>query len=133
MLNDRTNKNMSFKFVVITDWKDRTSKFMCDNKESYMKHLIKNPDMCELIGGTYQQIKPVFDVDAYETDPNIDEILADINKVFPDKSVYYAKREPREYKGRMKFSYRFYVDGVRIVAKNLKKKKMVLIKILFMI
>ena len=76
---------MNFNFVVITDWKDRTSKFMCDNKESYMKHLIKNPDMCELIGGTYQQIKPVFDVDAYETDPNIDEILAEINKVFPDK------------------------------------------------
>jgi len=77
--------------------------------------------MCELIGGTYQQIKPVLDVDAYETDPNIDDILADINKVFPNKSVYYAERKPRKYKIRIKYSYCFYVDGVRIIAKNLKK------------
>jgi hypothetical protein len=57
--------------------------------------------MCELIGGTYQQIKPILDVDAYETDPNINEILAELNKVFPNKEVYYAKRDPREYKGKL--------------------------------
>ena len=107
LFNNRTNKNMKFNYVLIFYWNDRTSKYICDNVEGYNKHLSKYADMCELIGGTYQQTKPVFDVDAYETDPNIDEILADINKVFPDKSVYYAKREPREYKGRMKFSYRF--------------------------
>jgi hypothetical protein len=37
--------------------------------------------------------KPVLDVDAYETDPYISEIIADINKVFPDKPVYYDKRD----------------------------------------
>jgi hypothetical protein len=119
--NNRTNKTMNFNYVIITNWKDRTSKYTCDNIEGYNKHLAKNPDMCELIGGTYQQIKPILDVDAYETDPNINEILAEINKVFPNKSVYYAKRDPREYKGKIKYSYRFYVDGVRIIAKNLKK------------
>ena len=65
--------------------------------------------------------KPVLDVDAYETDPNINEILVNIEKLFPNNSVYYAKRDPREHKGRIKYSYRLYVDGVRIIAKNLKK------------
>jgi hypothetical protein len=63
--------------------------------------------VCELIGGTYQQIKPILDVDAYETDPSINEILAKIKKGFPKKSVYYAKRDPREYQGKMKYSNRF--------------------------
>ena len=121
LVNNRTNKNMNFNYVIITYWNDRTSKYTCDNIEGYNKHLAKNADMCELIGGTYQQIKPVLDVDAYETDPKISEIIADINKVFPNKPVYYAKRDPREYKGKMKYSYRFYVDGVRIISKNLKK------------
>jgi len=121
LVNNRTNKNMNFNYVIITNWKDRTSKYTCDNIEGYNKHLAKNADMCELIGGTYQQIKPVLDVDAYETDPKISEIIADINKVFPNKPVYYAKRDPREHKGKMKYSYRFYVYGVRIIAKNLKK------------
>ena len=88
--NNRTNKTMNFNYVLITNWKDRTSKYVCDNVEGYSKHLAKNADMCELIGGTYQQIKPVLDVDTYETDPSISEIIANSNKVFPNKSVYYA-------------------------------------------
>ncbi len=99
--NNRTNKTMNYYYAWITDWKDRTSKYTCDNVEGYYKHLAKNGDMCELIGGTYQQIKPILDVDAYETDPNINEILAELNKVFPNKEVYYAKRDPREYKGKL--------------------------------
>ena len=63
----------------------------------------------------------------------MNEVIADINKVFPDKSIYYAKRDPREYKGKMKYSYRFYVDGVRITSKNLKALLMDLTKIKFMI
>ena len=55
--NNRTNKNMNFNYVLITNWKDRTSTYTCDNVEGYNKHLAKNADMCELIGRTYQQIK----------------------------------------------------------------------------
>ena len=71
--NNRTNKNMNFNYVIITNWKDRTSIYTCDNIEGYNKHLAKNADMCELIGRTYQQIKPVLDVDTYEAYPNIRE------------------------------------------------------------
>ena len=46
-----------------------------------------------------QQIKPVFDIDAYDAKPDINSIIADINKIFPDKPVKYAEREPREFKG----------------------------------
>ena len=106
--------------VLITKFNDRTSKYMCDNEKGYKQYLKENPDMCENIGEYGQQIKPVFDVDAYEAEPDVNEIIADINKIFPGKSVNYAKREPRDYKGKMKYSYRFYVDGVRITSKNLK-------------
>ncbi len=58
--------------------------------------------MCDLIGRTYQQIKPILDVDAYETDPNINEILPEINKVFHIKPVHYARRDPREHKRKIK-------------------------------
>ena len=107
-----------FNKVLITKFNDRTSKYMCDNEKGYKQYLKENQDMCENIGEYGQQIKPVFDVDAYEVEPDINEIIADINKIFPGKSVNYAKREPRDYKGKMKFSYRFYVDDVRITSKT---------------
>ncbi len=77
--------------------------------------------MVEDIGKYGQQIKPVFDIDAYEYDIIVSEIIADINKLFSDKPDYYAKREPREYKGKIKYSYRFYVDKVKITSKRLKQ------------
>ena len=120
MLSNNSKMN-NFKKVFITKFNDRGYKYECDNIEGYKKHLKENPNMAENIGEYGQQIKPIFDIDAYDTDPNIDEIILDINTLFPEKTVNYAKREPREYKGKMKYSYRFYVDGVRIIAKNLKK------------
>ena len=103
---------MLFKKVLITNFKDRSFRFECDSIEEYNKYLKTHPDMAEIIGGFGQQIKPVFDIDAYDSDINMNEVIADINKVFPNKSIYCAKRDPREYKGKMKYSYRFYVDGV---------------------
>ena len=103
-----------FNKVLITKFNDRASKYICDNEKGYKQYLKENPDMVENIGEYGQQIKPILDVDAYDAEPNIDEIIADIQKIFPNKSVNYAKREPRDYKGKMKYSYRFYVDGVRI-------------------
>ena len=106
---------MLFKKVLITNIKDRSFRFECDSIEEYNKYLKNHPDMAEIIGGFGQQIKPVLDVDAYETDINIDEVIADIKRIFPNKVIFYAKREPREYKEKgMKYSYRFYVDEVRI-------------------
>ena len=67
--------------------------------------------MFECIGEFEQQIKPVFDVDAYDVEQDIDAIIAENKKMFAHKQVNYAKREPRDYKGK---SYRFYVADVRI-------------------
>jgi len=93
--------------VLITCFNNRSSCYMCDNIDGYKAHLKSNPNMVEDIGKYGQQIKPVFDIDAYEKDIIVSEITADFNKLFPDKPVYYAKREPREYKGKIKYSYRF--------------------------
>jgi hypothetical protein len=108
--------------VFITDLNNRNIKFECKNNKDYYEYLKDNAGMVELIGGYEQQIKPVFDVDAYNIDPDINEIMADIKKIFPDKIVKFAKREPREFKNKgVKYSYRAYVQGVRITYKNLKK------------
>ena len=88
------------KQVVITNIHDRQFKYTCDNETGYMKHLKTNPAMCEVIGEYKQYIKPVFDVDAYQNDIDIDAVKADINMLFPNKSINYAKREPRETKKR---------------------------------
>lgn len=116
------NYNMNyFNKVFITNIHDRTSRYECNNIDGYKEHLKSNPNMVEIIGEYNQQIKPIFDIDAYDAKPDINSIITDINKLFPNKSVKYAKRDQREYKGKLKYSYRFYVLGVRITSKNLKQ------------
>jgi hypothetical protein len=112
---------MTFNIIKITSLYNRSFEYICDNIEDYNKYIKKNPDACELIGGINQQIKPVFDVDAYGIDPNIDNINADISRIFPNKDIYYAIRPARETKKGIKYSYRFYVSGVRISSFNLKE------------
>jgi len=46
----------------------------------------------------------VFDVDAYENDIDVDAVKADIDRIFPNKSINYAKREPRNTKKGIKYS-----------------------------
>ena len=121
MLSKNKKMKSSFGKVHITKYNARNEHYDCNTLSGYEKYLKSNPNMCECIGEFQQQIKPVFDVDAYETEPDIDDIIAKIHILFPDKQVNHAKRAPRDYKGKMKFSYRFYVDGVRITSQNLKK------------
>jgi len=111
----------SFGKVHITKYNARNEYYYCNTLSGYEKYLKSNPNMCECIGEFEQQIKPVFDIDAYDTEPDIDSIIAKIHILFPNKQVNYAKRAPRDYKGKLKFSYRFYVVGVRITSQNLKK------------
>ena len=110
----------TYNSVNITKFNDRKCRYVCDNEEGYRKYLQNEPDMAEVIGEFRQQIKPILDVDAYINDINVNEVFEKINKVFPNKSVKYAKREPRETKKGLKYSYRFYVQDVRITSKNLK-------------
>lgn len=92
----------------------------CPNEEKYLEYLKTHELTCEIIGATYQQIKPVFDVDALDVDINVDDYINKFNTIFPDKNISFMKRKPREHNGKIKYSYRFYVNDVRIMAKNLK-------------
>jgi len=121
MLSKNKKMKSSFGIIHITKYNARNEHYDCNTLSGYEKYLKSNPNMCECIGEYEQQIKPVFDVDAYDTEPDIDAIIAKIHILFPNKHVNYAKRAPRDYKGKLKFSYRFYVDGVRINSQNLKK------------
>jgi len=115
------SKNQEYNRVFITSVHDRTIRYECDNEKAYMKYLESHADMVEIIGGYNQYIKPVLDVDAYE-EIDINKYKSLLNSLFPNKDVYYAKRNPREHKDKgMKYSYRFYVDGAKIFSKNLKQ------------
>ena len=52
---------------------------------------------------------------------DINALIADLNSIFPNKKVKCSNRKPRPYNGRMKYSYRVYVQDVRISYINLKK------------
>ena len=77
--------------------------------------------MAEVIGEYGQQIKPVIDIDAYINEPNIDCIIKELNQIFPNKKVKYAKRDVGDTKKGKKYSYRFYIQGVRMLSKNIKQ------------
>jgi hypothetical protein len=109
-----------FNNILITDY-TRNEHIECKTKKEYKDYLKIKPDATEIIGGYGQQIKPIFDIDAYKTDINKDEINKIILSLFPDKKTVYASRIPRETDKGLKYSYRFYVLGVRITAKNLHK------------
>jgi hypothetical protein len=109
----------TYNAVIITD-KLRSYNHTCKSKERYMEKLKNTANMPELIGSYGQRVKPCFDVDTYNRDIDIDEIVARINAMFPNKKVNAAKREPRQYKDNgLKYSSRSYVDGVRMTIKNL--------------
>ena len=117
----KQNSGQAFNKVFITKYNDRAYRYECDNIKGYKEEVKQNPAMCEIIGEFQQKIKPVFDVDAYDNDIDVNEVKKHINILFPEKSIYFAKREAREHKGKMKYSYRMYVDGVKITSKNLKE------------
>jgi len=111
--------------VLITKYNDRSFKYECNNHDDLMLYIKQYPNACEVIGENLQFIKPVFDVDAYNDDINVDEVKSDINMIFPNKDIYYAKRGARDTKRGVKYSYRFYVDDVKIfsyIIKDLIKK-----------
>jgi hypothetical protein len=107
--------------VIITDVFKRGFIYECNSEQEYKEYIKKNNDACESIGKKGQFIKPIFDIDAYGTDINIDDVKNDINLLYPNKTINYAKREPRNDKKKgMKYSYRFYVDGVKTTSFQIK-------------
>ncbi len=72
--------------------------------------------ICEIVGVDDLQVKPYFDIDAkIELDKSfdetiIDDIETDIKKIC-NAEIYRSKREPREYDGKMKYSFRLYLKA----------------------
>lgn len=94
---------------------------ICESAEHYNQLLENDKEgLCELIGGKNQQIKPIIDIDQYYNDIDINAFITDLNEIFPNKDIKYCKRDPRPYNGKMKYSYRVYIQDVRISYLNLK-------------
>ncbi len=58
-------------------------------------------------------------IDQYINDIDINAFTTDLNEIFPNKDIKYCRRDRRPYNGRMKYSYRVYVQDVRISYINL--------------
>ena len=63
----------TYNLVIITN-QSRFFRYTCKSEQGCMEHLKKTPDMPELIGAYGQQVKPCFDVDAYNKYVDIGEI-----------------------------------------------------------
>ena len=79
--------------------------------------------ICEIVGLEEFQVKPYFDIDAkIDLDKSFDEtIIDDIEndiKEICNREIYKSKRDPREYDGKMKFSFRLYLEA-RITYSNI--------------
>jgi hypothetical protein len=113
--------NKVFLYKSTTTEKNPENLIICESPENYNQLLENDTEgLCELIGGEHQQIKPIIDIDQYKTDIDIEAFKTDLNVIFPNKEIKYCKRNPRPYNGRMKYSYRVYVQDVRISYINLK-------------
>jgi hypothetical protein len=119
-MNSPFNKVLIYKST--TTPKTPENLIICESPDNY-NQLLENDTkgLCELIGGKNQQIKPIIDIDQYNTDVDIEAFKIDLNVIFPNKEIKYCKRKPRPYNGRMKYSYRLYVQDVRISYINLKQ------------
>ena len=94
--NNRMTSKQTLNTVLITDIYERCSKYECDTMKGYKQHVRENPNMVELIGAYGQQIKPVFDVDAYNDDIDIASVISKINELFPDKEIFIMLNESQE-------------------------------------
>jgi hypothetical protein len=118
-MNSPFNKVLLYKNTKTT--KTPENLIICESPENYNELLENDKEgLCELIGGKNQQIKPIIDIDQYNTDIDIEAFETDLNVIFPNKEIKYCKRKPRQYNGKMKYSYRIYVQDVRISYTNLK-------------
>ena len=92
---------INYKCVHITKLSNRNYKYICNFEDGYKAHLKTNPDMVEVIGAFGQQIKPVFDLDAYEVF-DIKDFTNHISHFFPNKKIVYATRKVRKHKKGLK-------------------------------
>ena len=115
-MNSPFNKVFLYKNTTVI--KTPENMIICESPEHYNQLLENDKEgLCELISGK-NQIKPIIDMDQ---NCNVNAFINDLNEFFPNKDIKYCKRNPRPFTGKMKFSYRVYIQDVRISYLNLKK------------
>ena len=120
MIHFKATDTQTYSSVMITNIFKREVNDIITDADEYKEYVKVNKYAVENIGKKGQQIRPVFDLDAYEQ-IDLNAFIDDIKVLYPNKEVFYAKREPRnvEKKG-MKYSYRVYVDKVKTYSHQIK-------------
>lgn len=125
---------MTFKKVVLADMKTKNYKtYIIDESEMcrYNEIVSKIEYPCEMVGAPQQQVKPYFDVDKlidsdadFDMDMDIFNYKIIIQKLFnldDVSSIYHSYRNPRQDDDKIKCSYHFTIDNIRISNYNIKK------------
>ena len=99
--------------VIAVDFYGKYDDVLIGTEYDFVDHIGVRNNACEIIGRENQMIKPIFDFDSY-TEIDIPLMTTKINKIFPNKIVNYATREPRLKDDKMRYSARAYVDEVMI-------------------
>ena len=118
--NDKMNISQ-FERVLITSIYKRNTRIEvfeeCEYKLQVNKYDKKGcGGICEIVGLEEFQVKPYFDIDAkIDLDKSFDETIIDdiendINEICNVK-IFKSKREPREYDGKIKYSFRLYLEA----------------------
>ena len=110
-----------FERVLITSIYKRDTRIEIFEENEYKLQVNKSDKIgcggiCEIVGLKEFQVKPYFDIDAkIDLDKSFDETIIDdiendIKKIC-NVEIYKCNREPREYDGKMKYSFRLYLEA----------------------
>lgn len=117
------SKTQVFGKVLLTEIFNRAVVIKCETEEEYKKAIKSMVCPAEVIGGEDQYIKPIIDVDAYDNDIDVKFYIDKLKKIMKavlkeDFPIEYAYREPRMYNGKMKYSYRIYIQNLSMKVLN---------------
>ena len=136
--NNKEEKMNHFERVLISSIYKRNTRIEIFEENEYKLQVKKSDKLgcggiCEIVGLKEFQVKPYFDIDAkIDLDKSFDETIIDdiendIKKIC-NVEIYKCNREAREYDGKMKYSYRLYLearisyDNIPVLFKNVFDK-----------
>lgn len=122
---------MTFKQVILADIKTKNYKqVIITDMTQFDEAVSKIEYPCELVGATNQQVKPYFDVDKeldddedYDMDVDILDykiVLQSLFKLDTIDDIYVVARDPRPKGDKIKYSYHFTIDKIRISNYNIE-------------
>lgn len=123
----------NFEEVIICEITNKDKRYILKDLTEYKNVLKQFEFPCELVGGAGQQVKPYFDEDMDLNEEENDEydeeasnlekkiIIQNLFNLNNTDDIHVIQRPPRFKNGKVKYSYHYTVDNIRISNFNIKK------------